>query len=66
MRQSSSTSSSPPTGSMRVVARPVGVEALDQAVVGVGHRRHLGQVGDHDHLAALGERAQPGADGAPR
>src|SRR5947207_6542164 len=29
---------------------PVAVDALDQAVVDVGERGHLGQVRDHDHL----------------
>jgi len=37
---------------------PVGVDALHQTVVPVGHRRDLRKVGDHDDLPLAGEGAQ--------
>ena len=61
IRTISATSSSPSTRST-VARRLAPIDALLDPEVGCGHRGHLGQVGDAEHLPLLAERAQPLAD----
>ena len=63
MRTSSATTSRSPSCAT-VGARGVGGGVLDDREVAVAERGDLGQVGDAEHLPALRQRAQAGADRA--
>ncbi len=67
IREISTTRSAPETASAAVVD-PAGLLDLAHRDVVVGERRHLGQVGDHQHLAVAGhlpERPGQGQGGRP-